>query len=76
MKFPPVNSLKLVSAIGNLAQQTTYGAADGREYETEELLLTSNQNFSVTLQGLPALPSGVAGRVGVTLNGYLFRNAQ
>ena len=76
MKFPPVNKLSLATSVGNLALQTNYGAADGREYETEELLLTSNQNFSVTLQGLPALPSGVAGRVGVTLNGYLFRNAQ
>lgn len=76
LKFPPVNELSIATSIGNLAGQTNYGQASGREFEVEELLLTSNQNFSVTLQGLPALPSGIAARLGVTLNGYLFRNAQ
>lgn len=76
MKFPPVNRLNIDTGIGNLAGIVAYGQADGREFEVEELLLTSNQNFSVTLQGLPALPSGIAARLGVTLNGYLFRNAQ
>lgn len=76
MKFPPVNRLGVDAATGLTAESTTYAAACGREFSVVDLLLTSNQNFSVELRDLPALPSAVAGRIGITLNGYLMRNAQ
>lgn len=76
MKFPPVNRIQADAATGLTAESTQYAAACGREFSVVDLLLTSNQNFSVELRDLPALPSGVAGRIGITLNGYLMRNAQ
>lgn len=76
MKFPPVNRIDGIAATGLAAESTNYAAPAGREFTVVDLLLTSNQNFSVELRDLPALPSGVAGRVGITLNGYLMRNAQ
>lgn len=76
LKFPPVNRLAVDSATGLAAESTQYGAAAGREFSVVDLLLTSNQNFSVELRNLAALPSTVNARIGVTLNGYLLRNAQ
>jgi hypothetical protein len=76
MSFPPVSRLDGNSATGLAAQTISYFSAAGREFAVEKMLLTSNQNFGVTLEGLPALPSGLAGRIGVKLNGFLFRNAQ
>lgn len=76
MKFPPVNRMAGDNATGLTTQTISYFSAAGREFTVEDMLLESSQNFGVTLQGLPALPSGVAGRIGVTLNGFLFRNAQ
>lgn len=76
MSFPPVSRLDGTSATGLAAQTISYFSAAGREFAIEKLLLESNQNFGVTLTDLPALPSGLAGRIGVKLNGYLFRNAQ
>lgn len=79
LKFAPVNRLDVNAALatGNAVDaQSQYASACGREYTVVDLLLTSNQNFSVELRDLPALPSGADARVGVTLNGYLMRNAQ
>ena len=82
MKFPPVNRLAMESSVisDNAAAPVIisyqYASAAGREFSVAGLTLESNQNFSVELLEMAALPSGQAARVGVTLNGYLGRNAQ
>lgn len=80
MKFPPVNRLGLDSSVSDTTADTVhsylYASATGREYAIKDKLLESNQNFSVELIGLSAMPSGNDARVGVTLNGFLYRNAQ
>lgn len=80
MKFAPVNRLALASDSATTATTTTlvaqYAVAAGREFSIANLLLESNQNFSVQLHEINALPSGQSARVGVTLNGFLYRNAQ
>lgn len=73
MKFPPVNRLAIDSASGG-DRDYGYGVAAGREFAIKDLLLESSQNFSVELNDLSAISA--AARVGVTLNGFLFRNAQ
>ncbi len=76
MKFPPVNRLTGAVSTGLITQQIQYLQSTGREFSVVDLLLESSQNFSVNLTELAALPSTSAGRIGVTLNGYLFRNSQ
>lgn len=79
LKFPPVNKLFVDGATATTVAATTqnylYSAACGRPFNIEPLLLESNQNFNVELQSTAALPSTNAGRVGVTLDGFLSRNA-
>lgn len=75
-KFPPVNRLYMDSSTTVATDRYVYAIHCGREYAVNNLELTSNQNFSVELFDLPALPSTTAGRIGITLNGWLFRNAQ
>lgn len=80
LKFSPVNRLYVNSAVATtqaaVDAQVQYASACGREFTVVDLLLTSNQNFSVELRELDALPSGQDARIGITLNGYLMRNAQ
>ena len=76
MKFPPVNRMAVESSTTVATDRYVYGVSAGREFAVADLLLESNQNFSVSINELPALPSAVAGIIGVTLNGYLYRNAQ
>lgn len=78
LKFAPVNRLGGFAAAATTADESSYlyAQSTGREYSVADLLLESSQNFKVNLIGLPALPSTAAGRVGVTLNGFLHRNAQ
>lgn len=84
MKFAPVNRLAGIAsaaaattvAAESNAIQISYATAAGREFTIEDLMLESNQNFNVILNDLAAMPSTVNARVGVTLNGWLFRNAQ
>lgn len=56
----------------------TYSQNIGAVYSIVPVRLTSNQNFLISLSWgtLAALPSTVDGRIGVRLNGRLFRNAQ
>ncbi len=75
-KFPPVNRLALDSATTVATDRYSYAVVAGREFSVADLLLESNQNFNVTLLDLAALPSASPGRIGVTLNGFLYRNAQ
>jgi hypothetical protein len=74
LKFAPVNRLAGDSSTGLVTQQIQYFSAAGREFTVEKLLLESSQNFSVTLRDMPATTA--TARIGVTLNGFLGRNAQ
>lgn len=80
MKFPPVNRLGTSNATAVTTAATglvsSYACFTGREFAIDPLTLMSNQDFNVVLHNLPALPSSVDARIGVTLNGYLYRNAQ
>ncbi len=73
-KFPPVNRLVVEAASGEADNNTTYAAAAGREYACSDMFIESNQSFNVTLFDMPELSA--ATRVGVTLNGWLYRDAQ
>lgn len=75
-KFPPVNRMAMDSSTTVATDRYVYSVACGREYSVAGLLLESNQNFGVELKDLAALPSGNNARIGVTLNGFLHRNAQ
>lgn len=76
IKFPPSSRLEVDSSTTVATDAYVFAAPVGREFATVNMELVSNQNFSVILTGLPALPSTTDGRVGVSLNGYLYRNAQ
>ena len=84
--FPALNGLVVQGA---LADQTTaaanqhsmiqYANMAGRAYTlVSPISLVSNQNFRVSLKWptAVALPSGIAGRIGVRLRGDLFRLSQ
>ena len=71
------------AALGDLAASpaqtlSAYSAWVGKSYKITPVRLISNQNFRVTINW-PALvptPSTVAGRIGVILNGFLYRLSQ
>lgn len=73
-KFPPVNGLDVSTSSGTTAVNTTYAIASGREFKTIDMYIQSNESFSVTLSNMPALSADA--RVGVTLNGFLYRDVQ
>jgi hypothetical protein len=83
MRFPPKCALKLdgsVSAAGTNAQPAGFGFiqanASGRPYMVEPpVYLEPNVNFNVALNfpAAVATPSGFNARVGVILDGYLYR---
>ena len=73
-KFPPVNGLEVSTSSGTTAVNTTYAIASGREFKTIDMYIQSNESFSVTLSNMPALSADA--RVGVTLNGFLYRDVQ
>jgi len=78
-KFPPCERISGDATVygQNVVPSTTqYAVTSGREFAVRQMLLESNQNFTVELVSLPALPSGLNGRLVVTLNGYTARNAQ
>lgn len=83
IRFPPKTRLYAESAYATTvaASQLSYdyAAACGRPYFVDpEVLLIPNQNFSVTLAwpSVVALPSGVDGRIGIVLDGILYRQSQ
>ena len=84
LRFPPKCQLTYDAAlasnsatVGELA--VVSGKVSGRPYMIEpQVLLENNQNFAVSLN-FPAgvaTPSGFNARVGVILDGYLYRNSQ
>jgi hypothetical protein len=74
IKFPPVNGLSIQTSSGTTSVNTTYGTAIGREFATNEMYIESNQSFSVSLYNLSAISADA--RIGVTLNGWLYRDVQ
>jgi len=62
----------------NQQSMVDYATFAGRRYDITPVELRSNQNFNVTLNWntLAALPSTVAGRIGVILDGYQYRLSQ
>lgn len=78
MKFAPVNRLEGFAAVTTTAAATTnnqlYATAAGREFKCNNLVLVAGQNFSVTLLNTAA--TSTTCRVGITLNGIKYRNAQ
>lgn len=83
--FPPGQGFDVSAA---LSDTTTAAAArlsvinyanfKGPKYKVAPMLIKNSQNFSVTLSWAAAvpLPSAVAGRIGIKLNGILYRAAQ
>jgi hypothetical protein len=86
-RFPPKTHFSLDAAA---ADQSTIAASlqtriangywAGRPYLLPvPLKLTSTQNFSIELnwpEGVQALPSTAPGRIGVILDGLMYRNSQ
>jgi len=76
--FPPTTSLAGFTSVATTATTTTqsynYATVRGKEFSLRPLLLQSGQSFSVDIQNRPVLST--TGRLGVKLNGWLFRQAQ
>lgn len=89
-RFPPKTRLAVESshaivqlqasaADAELQVSTDYAAGIGRPYFLDPpVLLVPNQNFNVTLNwpAVVALPSGADARIGVVLDGILYRQSQ
>lgn len=89
-RFPPKTKLEVSGAYGatseaatagtdNIALKMDYAAMCGRPYYVDPwVLLISQQNFNVTLSWptAVALPSGQNARIGVVLDGILYRLSQ
>ena len=83
--FPPTTRMCVDGALSDMSttgadmqSMIQYASGCGRTYTMSPLFLPSNQNFSVTLNWptAVALPSNVAGRIGVRLLGTLYRDSQ
>jgi hypothetical protein len=78
-KFPPEQNVDASIALGtgNAALEgSSYAVGGGNTFNIVPVTLTSNQNFSVTINFDTAIAINADARFGVTLNGYKFRNAQ
>jgi len=84
MRFPPKVAFQMDAALStNSATVGEIAAinakAVGRPYMLEpQILLENGQNFAIELNypGAVAMPSGFNARVGIILDGYLYRNSQ
>ena len=87
-RFPPKTYMHVEAALSDVStagasfqSRIAYAHTAGRPYfiQPEMLRLISTQNFAITLnwpEGVQALPSGNPGRIGVVLDGVLFRKSQ
>lgn len=79
-KFPPAHNIQAQTAISTTANNITEGMSfaqgGGQAFQIVPLTLTSNQNFVLTINFETAVAVATECRLGVTLHGYLFRNAQ
>lgn len=74
-----INTHQATAADAEYQVSLDYACFAGRPYFLDpEILLQPNQNFSVSLNwpSVVALPSGQAGRIGVVLDGILYRESQ
>jgi hypothetical protein len=84
LRFPPKTQLTFDGAVASNSATTAQvgfvsGKISGRPYVVEPpIYLENNQNFVVQLNypAAVATPSGFNARVGVILDGYLYRNSQ
>lgn len=87
LRFPPANGLTGWAALANGARgtsdsnnklsQISYASFGGPVYQVQPwILLVPTQNFSVTLNWPTAVAVSAAARIGVVLNGLLYRNSQ
>jgi len=76
--YPPQWGVDVRATTGLAAGNVTSARCIGDIHTIIPVRLTSNQNFSVSLNWPTprALPSGVDGRIGVRLIGRMFRNSQ
>lgn len=84
MRFPSKTNFELDAALADvstagadLQSRIAYANSRGRPYMLAPLVLTSNQNFTVTLnwpEGVQAITNPA--RVGVILDGILYRRSQ
>lgn len=85
-KFPPnfsIGGLVAVALMPTTAGLTAassndanFARASGRYYEITPFLIPATQNFNVQLNWAALAPVTAAGRIGVILDGFLFRNSQ
>jgi hypothetical protein len=89
-RFPPktrltvegshaISELQAAAADSEIQVSTDYAAFIGRPYIMDPpLLLVPNQNFEISLKwpAAVALPSGVNGRIGVIMDGLVYRQSQ
>jgi len=82
--FPPKTRLQVNTAISSNSAtvgevKNEYATMSGQPYILDPgILLVPTQNFNITMNwpAAVALPSTVNARVGVRLNGFLYRNSQ
>jgi len=80
-KFPPNFGIDFFSAMagsttaGNV-EDVNYARAKGRYAEITPFFIPQTQNFSVALFWPAAVPITVAGRIGVILDGFYYRQSQ
>lgn len=83
-RFPPRAGLIISSSLadattaaGNEQSRIAYGNFGGAVYTlTPQILLTPNQNFNVKLNWPTAVPLAAAARIGVVMEGLLYRLSQ
>lgn len=84
-RFPPKHYFELSAALAETITSTELRTGDahwaGRPYllAPAEIMLQGNVAFGVQInwpEGVQALPSGLAGRIGVILDGILYSKAQ
>ena len=77
-RFPPDTRLSVQFDSGQAAPKRCFAQVVGKAYKIKPILLIPNQNFSVQIGFplAPVLPSGNSARIGVFLNGTLYRLSQ
>lgn len=83
-RFPSSTGLKMNSAVASNSAtvgevKSEYANFGGKVYNLDPgILLVPTQNFNLSLNwpALVPLPSTIAGRIGIVLNGILYRNSQ
>lgn len=79
-KFPPNFSIgglvAAATATATTGTDANFARAVGRYYEITPFLIPATQNFNVSLNWPTVVAVTVAGRIGVILDGFLFRNSQ